>query len=272
MCRAKNDPECPGGRRCPGRETWRVNHEGHDTFEPDTEQEREMKRPEDLLSMTPVAIRQRRKRAKDKRAEVAAMRTIHGLDEDVPIGFALRRELWETRRAGNQLSLIALADRFRAIAEEENTTAEMVGARYQEQRGSDAEMQAGTRLQALVMEDSSRPDWCNPDYLVEGGLGNSTNGEPALAYLRTVLDLEGQEWVLVTSHDGSEPMAFPHTDVGRGYAMEQVKERIEAAVRLGIDPDEQDAGSHEHDESVRPYTQHMTTDDFLAVHDSVHLV
>src|SRR5690349_14039125 len=118
MCLAKSDPNY---YRCPFRSGWHVNREGHDRFEPDTGQEREFFKPLSICKMTPEAIRQRRKNAKKKMAEVDAIRTVNGIAPEDKIGPVLRRELWANRRQGAGLSIRILADRFQVIADDEDT-------------------------------------------------------------------------------------------------------------------------------------------------------
>lgn len=263
MCRAKIE----GGRRCTGGTRWCVNREGHERFGPDPEQERHWHKPVALLSMTPAAIRTRRSRACAYAAEVDAMRTVHAVRAASPIGPVLREELWAHRYQRAALSLKALAERFRAVAAEEGVPVDEVAARYQKQQVKPHRQRAGERLADLVVDDS-RPDWVAPAHLVRM-VEPPENGTPNAVYVRALRDLDGTEYLLVTSYDGSEPMAWPHDAAGLKAAAWEALERARA-----VDADAYEAWEAENgmrQTAAAPYTQGMTDADFLATSEQMHL-
>ncbi|TGN64232.1 hypothetical protein EXE59_09900 [Nocardioides eburneiflavus] len=260
MCRAKSDPNY---YRCPGLETWCVNKEHHPTFEPDTEQEREFHRPRSLCSTTRNAIRQARKNAKPRIATVCALKTIKGLSAHEEIGLANRYELWADRRATGGLSMPVLADRFRAVAEHEGAPIAEIAARYEREQVIPHRMRAGERLAADVIPEPDRPEWCDPDRLVQA-LRPGSNGDVAKAYLWIVKDDEGAEFVLVSSHESGEPMVWPNDEAGLVAAGQEYFARIEAAENLDLNLNDA--------EYMNPFTQAMSDADFLALSDGMHLV
>lgn len=267
MCRAAYE----GGRRCQGRTHWHVNREGHARFTPDVDQERHWRKPAPLLSMTKGAIRLRRHRASAYAAEVEAVRTIHGVGANAPIGPVLREELWEARYRGAGLTLLTLASRFRAVAAEEGVPVEVVADRHRQQTVRPNRQRAGQRLADLVVADD-RPDWVDPERLVRT-VEPPNNGTPGPAYLRVVTDLDGREWILVTSFDGSEPMVWPHTAAGLKAGAWECLERVRA---VNEDPAAYDRWLAESEAAegavLPPYRQQMDDGDFLAHSDGMHLV
>lgn len=265
MCRAKYE----GGRRCLNRTHYHVNRESHDRFVPDEEQERHFMKPEPLLSMTEGAINVRRCRARKKAAEVTAMRTIHGLADSAPIGPVIREELWSHRYQGAGLSTVMLADRFRAMAAHEGVPVEEIADRHSKQNVRPHRQRAGERLATLVMTEADRPDWVDPDYLVSM-VSPAENGESAPSYLRIVKDLDDDEFVLVTSYDGSEPMAWKNDPAGLKAGAREALDRLQAS--------KVDDRFHEYEKDNRdsapvgPWTQTMTDNDFLASSAGMHLV
>lgn len=259
MCRAIAE----GGRRCPGYEQWRVNREGAASFAPDTALERHMHRPPELLSMSVDAVRQRRFRANRWSAEVAAIRTVHGVEPDTAIGPVLRRELWAHRAGGDAASLLLLAERFEAVAASEGVSAAEVAARYENEQVRPHRQVAGERLAALAVPEADRPEWADPDHLVRM-IEPPDNGVLGDAYVRVVKDLNGAEFVLVTSHDGSEPMTWAHDEAGLYAAMDEALDRVRAAQG-------RDRGDDVDREWVSPYVQTMSEGAFLSHVDSMHL-
>lgn len=265
MCRAIVE----GGRRCGGGERWHVNREGHERFAPDTELERHWTRPTHLLSMGPSAVRQRRRRARAYAAEVCAMRDAHGVVADSPIGPVLREELWEHRYRGAALSLIALADRFREVAREEGVPVEEVAERHAKLKVRPARQRAGGRLADLVVE---RAEWARPEYLVRA-VEPPVNGDVNPAYLRVVRDVDGAEFLLVSSFDGSEPMAWRHTEAALKAAFWECLARVRA---VNEDPTAYDAWLDEQgargSDTSGPWTQAMNESDFFAHSGGMHLL
>lgn len=266
MCRAKWEG---GGRRCKGRTKWCVNREGHDRFAPDESQERHWFKPTALLSMTPGAIRLRRHRAMAYAREVDAIRTVHGVAPLAAIGPVLREALWSHRANGAGLSLITLADRFKAIADEEGVSVEEVADRYATQQIKPHRQRAGERLAELVVTDADRPDWVDEDHLVRM-IEPPENGTPNPAYVSIVKDADGAEWVLVRSYDGSEPMAWPNDAAGLKAGAAEALDRVRAA------NDSEDyfewAQANDVAAGPNPWTQDMEDADFLAHSDGMHLV
>lgn len=265
MCKAK----WQGGRRCKLRCKYHVNRERHARFTPDAVQERHWFKPTALLSMTKSAIRVRRHRARAYAAEVDAVRTVHGVAAGASIGPVLREELWEQRYQGAMVTQLALADRFLAIAAEEGIDVEEVAERFQKVTVRPARQRAGSRLADLVVE---RPDWVRPEHLV-AAIEPPENGTPSPAYLRAVNDAAGEEWLLVTSFDGSEPMVWSRTEAGLKAAAEETLTRVRL---VNENPDAYDEWLATNDANAEsgsaPWTQSMTDGDFLAHHDGMHLV
>lgn len=269
MCRAKWEN---GGRRCRFRETWHVNRESHATFVGDLDEERHWHRPAHLLSMTMGASRMRRKRARDYAAEVHAMRTVNGVTPGAPIGPVLREELWSHRHRGAGLSLLAQAAIFAAVAEEQGVPVERIAERYAAQQITPHRQAAGERLADLVV-DPTRPDWVHEEHLVRP-IEPSENGTPNPVYLRIVRDLDGTEFALVSSYDGSEPMAYPADAAGLKAAGWEAIQRARAveADRTAYEAWLADGDMVTSDAS--PWTQRMANADFLAqtTDGGMHLV
>lgn len=228
-----------------------------------------MHRPAAICSMSPAAIRTRRSRHQRRMLEVDAMRTKYGLASDAPLGPVLRQELWAIRRAGTSMQLLTLADTFHVIAADQRITPEEVAAQYEATTVVPTRQRAGEHLADLVDTDG-RPEWADPDRLVSS-VEPPSNGELNPAYLRIVKDLDDQEFVLVTSYDGSEPMAWPHDDAGLMAAYAETLDRVRAATESGA-YDEWLAEEGAPADGPTPYTQSMTDGDFLAHHDGMHLV
>lgn len=266
MCKSKAE----GGRRCAGIECWHVNAESHDRFLPDTEQERHWMRPVALLSMAASAIKVRRSRAKKKAAEVEAMRTVNGIAAHAPIGPVLRAELWEHRYQGAGLSMLILADRFRAVAADEGISVEEVADQYREQQVMPYRQRAGQRLADLVITED-RPDWVDPDRLVRM-IEPLENGTPSPVYLVVVKDNDDSEteYVMVSSYDGSEPMAWPHTPAGIKAAAQEALARM--AVAHGTDEYAAWAEANDASETPNPWTQGMASEAEVFASGSMHLI
>lgn len=239
-----------------------MNRNGHERFVGDPEQERHWHKPVALLSMTSSAIKQRRWRRAKYAAEVDAIRTIKGVKPNAPIGPVLREELWAARAQGAGLSLLALAARFKAIAAEEGVSTEEIAARYEQQQVRPHRQRAGERLAALVVTDG-RPDWVDPDYLVQM-IEPPENGTPNPAYAAVVRDEAGAEWVLVRSYDGSEPMAWPHDEAGLKGALSETLDRVRAANQDGSYQSWLDENNANENDVYSPWNQSMTEADFLA--------
>lgn len=224
-------------------------------------------KPTALLSMAKKAVGMRRSRALKKMAEVDAIRTLHGVPDAAPIGPVLREELWQARYMGAGLGLLMLAERQRAIAEDEGVSVEEVAERYQTQTIRPHRQRAGERLSDLILTDG-RPDWVDPEHLVRM-VEPLDNGTPSPAYVRIVSDLDGTEMVHVSSFDGSEPMAWQHNAAGLKAAASEALNRVRAAASS----DAYAAWEAELNEGTgtNPFTQSMSEADFLAT-DAVHLV
>jgi hypothetical protein len=219
--------------------------------------------------MTVGAIRTRRHRAARYAAEVDAVRTVHGVDRGAPIGPVLREELWAHRYRGAGLTVRALADRFRAIAEEEGVPVDQIADRYDRLQVRPSRQRAGERLADLVVTDG-RPDWADPDRLVEM-IEPTENGTPNPVYVRVVRDLDGRDWVLVASYDGSEPMVWPSDAAGRKAAAWEALERVRAVREDPTGYETWLAANGATGSTGTPFTQTMTTGDWLAHTDHMHL-
>ena len=167
--------------------------------------------------------------------------------------------------------LVAMAERFRAIAAEEGVPVEEIAKRYATEQVRPYRATAGEHLADLVV-DPTRPDWVDPDRLVRM-VEPWENGTPSQAYVRVVTDLDDKEFVLVTSYDGSEPMAYPNDAAALKLAASEALARVRAVTE---DPTTYEAWLDEQGMAdtvdASPWTQDMDASDFLAHSDQMHLV
>lgn len=265
MCEAKGHPNyyrCHGSGKC----DYTVNHEGHERFAEDVDEELHFRKKDSARSPSGAAVRQRRSRANKACAEVDAMRTVHRIPANAPLGPVLRSLLHSYRRQGAALSLIAMARQFRFRAAQEGVTVEEVAERYQNEQIEPHRMRAGERLADLVEE---RPDWVDEQYLVRM-IEPPENGTPNKVFLRVVRDLDSTEWLLLTSFDGSEPRAYPNDTASLKIAAAEAISRVRA---ISEDPAAYEAWlAAEETSSPSPWTRDCSTPDFLANTDSMHLL